>query len=239
VVEDANLPKPEPSSHVKKSEGNPEKQDQKSRPTAVPTLTADQLDLLRIKSIIAIDFDLLKEVNPDIIGWIYSENTSINYPIVQGSDNSYYLTHLPDKTTNKLGSIFVDFRNKANFSDDTTVIFGHNMLDNSMFASLEQYSHQDYYEEHKSIYIFQPDKIYRIDLFAGYVTKTSDINSLHQEFYSQEERDEFIKTSLERSTFESGITIHDSDKFVSLYTCTYDYLTTRYVLHGKLVQLTP
>ncbi len=75
-------------------------------PTPIPTLTADQLDLLRIQSLIEVDFDYLQDINPDIIGWIFMERENINYPIVQGGqDNYFYLTRLPDKTPNRLGGL--------------------------------------------------------------------------------------------------------------------------------------
>ncbi len=76
---------------------------------------------------------------PSAIGWIYNQGTTLDYPVVQGNDNEYYLKHLIDGTENKLGSIFMDSRNQANFSDDITVIYGHNLEDGSMFTSLEKY----------------------------------------------------------------------------------------------------
>jgi sortase B len=208
-------------------------------PTPIPTLTADQLDLLRIQSLIEVDFDYLQEINPDIVGWIFMENEKINYPIVQGTDNNYYLVRLPDKTWNRLGSIFMEYENKPDFSDDTTVLFGHNMLDESMFGSLKYYREQWYYDENPHMYIFAPHATYRLEIFAGYVVKEKDIGSLHQTFESIEEKRKFVADSILRSTFESNVHIDDDDRIVSLFTCTYDYADARYVVHGKLVQLTP
>lgn len=208
-------------------------------PTPIPTLTADQLDLLRIQSLIEVDFDYLQEINPDIVGWIFMENGKINYPIVQGTDNNYYLVRLPDKTWNRLGSIFMEYENKPDFSDDTTVLFGHNMLDESMFGSLKYYREQWYYDENPHMYIFAPHATYRLEIFAGYVVKEKDIGSLHQTFESIEEKRKFVADSILRSTFESNVHIDDDDRIVSLFTCTYDYADARYVVHGKLVQLTP
>lgn len=208
-------------------------------PTPVPTLTADQLDLLRIQQLIEIDFDYLKGVNPDIVGWIFMERENINYPIVLGPDNYFYLTRLPDKTPNRLGSIFMEYKNKPDFSDDTTVLFGHNMLDDSMFAPLEYYREQWYYDEHPSLYIFTPEDTFRLDVFAGYVVEAHDIDSLHQTINSIEEKREFVANSIMRSTFESNVQINDDDRFVSLFTCAYDYSDARYVVQTKLVKLTP
>jgi sortase B len=211
----------------------------KMTPTPIPTLTADQIDLFRINALIRIDFDYLQGVNTDIVGWIFMERENINYPIVKGQNNYFYLTHLPDKTPNRLGSIFMDFRNEPDFSDDTTVLFGHNMLDDSMFAPLENYREQWYYDEHPYLYIFTPDATYRVEVFAGYLVEANDIGSLHQSFESIEEKRDFVAKSILRSTFESNVHIDDDDRIVSLFTCAYDFSNARYVVHGKLVQLTP
>lgn len=208
-------------------------------PTPIPTLTANQLDLLRIQSLVEIDFEYLKELNPDIVGWIFMERENINYPVVLGPDNYYYLSRLPDRTPNRLGSIFMEHKNKPDFSDDTTVLFGHNMLDDSMFAPLEYYREQWYYDEHPSLYIFTPEATFRVDVFAGYVVEAHDIDSLHQKIHSIEEKRNFVANSIARSTFKSNVHIADDDRFVSLYTCNYDYTDSRYVVQGKLVKLTP
>ena len=211
----------------------------KMTPSPMPTLTGDQVDYLRIKSLIEIDFNYLKGINPDIVGWIFMEHENINYPVVLGEDNYYYLNHLPDRTVNRLGSIFMEYQNKADFSDDTTVLFGHNMLDDSMFAPLEYYREQWYYDEHPSLYIFTPDATYRVDVFAGYVVEAHDIKSLHQKFKNIEEKRDFVADAVARSTFVSNVHIADDDRFVSLYTCNYDYTNSRYVVHGKLVKISP
>ena len=98
------------------------------------------------------------------------ERENINYPIVLGPDNYFYLTRLPDKTPNRLGSIFMEYKNKPDFSDDTTVLFGHNMLDDSMFAPLEYYREQWYYDEHPSLYIFTPDDTFRLERICWFMS---------------------------------------------------------------------
>jgi len=86
-----------------------------------------------------IDFDALKAINPDIVGWLYCAGTPINYPLVQGSDNDYYLHHLYNRKPNKSGCLFIDFANVPDFTDHNTVIYGHNMKSGAMFAVLEKY----------------------------------------------------------------------------------------------------
>lgn len=207
-------------------------------PTATPTPSPDDLDLIRIRSLISVDFAELQKMNPEVVGWIFQEGTNINYPIMHGLDNTFYLNYLPDRTQNRLGSIFVNAQNQGNFSDDTTVVFGHNMQDSSMFASLEQYKQQAYLDQHPSLYIFTPTDVYRIDVFAGYVIGAHDIRSLHFNFRDRRERDKFVKESNERSVIHSAVQLEVDDQFISLITCSYDIYDARFMLNGKLVKLT-
>lgn len=79
-----------------------------------------------------VDFSVLREINPDIVAWIYIEGTKINYPIVQGGDNSYYLKHLFSGEWNGSGCIFLDFRNDTSFADRHSIIYGHHMKNGTM-----------------------------------------------------------------------------------------------------------
>ena len=89
-----------------------------------------------------VQFDELLKTNGDVIAWIYGANTHINYPVVQGSDNDYYLRHLLDGTWNDNGSIFMDCANSADFSDQNSLIYGHNMTSGAMFSNLVKYKQQ-------------------------------------------------------------------------------------------------
>lgn len=146
----------------KENKDDPKAKDQSSN-------TSDTDDISKID----IDFESLLRVNEDVVGWIYNENTPINYPIVQAGDNDYYLYRMIDKNYNGAGSIFMDYRNNKDFSDLNTLIYGHNMKNDSMFGTLSKYQNQEYYEEHPVIYIITPDQSYHMELMAGFVTPTS------------------------------------------------------------------
>ena len=89
-----------------------------------------------LETMAAINLEALRQVNPDVIGWVMIPDTKINYPILQGTDNDYYLGHTWQGVKNSVGSIFMEYRNTPDFTDYNTILYGHNMNDGSMFANL-------------------------------------------------------------------------------------------------------
>lgn len=184
---------------------------------------------------IEIDFNVLKNKNKDIVAWIYSEGTPINYPIAQAKDNDYYLRRLLDGTYNQSGTIFMDYKNNSNFEDYNTIIYGHNMKNDTMFGTLTNYKKQEYFNKHQSMYLFTENKNFKIEVFAGYITSSeSDIYNFPKSIDANEK---LIKTALEKSTFKSDVNVNSDDKIITLSTCSYDYENARYVLFGVLKEL--
>lgn len=184
---------------------------------------------------IEVNFDVLLEKNEDIIGWLYSEDTPINLPIVQSTDNDYYLRRLIDGTWNSSGTLFVDYRNAGDFSDNNTIIYGHNMKNKEMFGTLPYYKEQSYFNEHPVMWLLTPAGNYKIELVAGYVTSTtSNVYS-----FDQSEEDVFatVQQAVEKSTFRTDVEISQGDRFLTLSTCSYEYDNARYVLIGRLIPL--
>lgn len=93
-----------------------------------------------------VDFAALEGVNSDIVAWLYGADTGLNYPIVQAEDNDYYLYRLLDGTWNKNGTIFMDYVNRSDFSDQNTLVYGHHMKSGAMFGALVQYKKQEFYD---------------------------------------------------------------------------------------------
>lgn len=179
---------------------------------------------------IAVDFDELRKMNSDVVGWIYCANTKFNYPIVQTGDNEYYLHHLLDGTWNNNGTIFMDYRNSADFSDRNTMIHGHHMKSGAMFGELIQYKKQSFYDEHPYIYIMTEQQNYRLDLLAGcIVDSVSDI-------YTTELSDEMLYSCMSNSTFTPKVS-YQGGRIVTLSTCSYEYDDARYVVMGELVAI--
>lgn len=180
-----------------------------------------------------VDFEALKEINPDVVGWISIEGTNINYPVVQGPDNSYYMNRLFDGSANGAGSIFMDYRNEPDMSCRNTVLYGHNMKNGTMFHQITEYKQQDFYDQHPTALLMTPEGNYKIELIAGYVT---DLNSdaWKIEFAGDEEFSRWLADAMAQSTFISTIEPEAQDRVITLSTCSYEYADARYVLVGIL-----
>ncbi len=183
-----------------------------------------------------VDFTALAEINTDIGAWLYSPDTVINYPVVQGTDNEYYLYHLADGTYNRNGCLFIDCNNNDDFSDENTIIYGHHMASGKMFASLIQYAKQEYYEAHPVMYLTVRDSKYRLELFAGYTT-TADSSAYIMRFSDSHEFAEWMREVSGKSDFTANIRLTTDDRIVTLSTCAYSFQDARYVVHGRLVKL--
>ena len=184
-----------------------------------------------------IDWDSLKAIDPNVVAWIELPDSSIDYPVVHGSDNKWYLKHLINGKRNGAGTIFIDFNNSDDFSDKNTALYGHHMFDEPlMFAEIENYKSQSWYDTHKVIQIHTPDSEYDMYPVAGYRT-TGTGGYLKFAFTSDEEYLNYIKSFTDRSTFKSEETITANDRMILLSTCSYDVYDGRYVLIGKLVKV--
>lgn len=179
-----------------------------------------------------VDFTQLSEINPDIVGWIYIEGTDINYPIVQGLDNNYYLNHLFNGTYNSSGCIFLDAACAPDFSDRHSILYGHHMKDKSMFFGLMDYKRQAFYEEHPVALLVTPDAYYKVRFFSGYVSDTW--GNAWDLTFTQEEFSSWLDDIQGRSCFTADCTPTSQDRIVTLSTCSYEFDTAKFVLHGYI-----
>ena len=185
-------------------------------------------DDLNNKKEINVDFESLKKENKDIVGWIYLDDSNINYPVVQAWDNEYYLRRLLNGNYNICGTIFMDAENNANLTDRNTIIYGHNMKNGTMFADLIKNRKQEYYDTHKEILYCTPEKKYNLKLFAGL---TINDNSY---IYNYNIDSNKIKEIIKKSDFKTDIDVLPEDKIITLSTCAYEYENARYVVMGVL-----
>jgi len=181
---------------------------------------------------ITVDFEVLRQQSEAIRGWIYCPDTPINYPVVQGSDNRYYLRHMINGQPNQAGSIFLDYRNSSDLSDGYSLIHGHNLQDSAMFGTLPNYGDQAYYEAHPVVYLLTPTGNYVVELFAGF-TATSD-DKIYRIPATKQHRMELVEDCIARSDFVSQLVPKEGEQLLTLSTCSYAYDDARYVVIGVL-----
>ena len=204
-------------------------------PTDAVEGAAEETEPPREAAPIQVDFEALHQQNPDIIGWIYSPDTPINYPIAQSEDNSYYLRRLIDGTRNTAGTIFADFRNAPDFADRNTLVYGHNMKNNTMFGTLSEYRRQDYYENHSLLWLLTPGGSYKLEPLSGYITRAdSDSYTI---FETQEELRSYLDEAVAQSGFRTETDLDAVERIVTLSTCTYQGDDKRFILVCALTEL--
>lgn len=124
---------------------------------------------------VTVDFEELQKINPDIVAWIRIEGLGIDYPIVQGTDNEHYLHYTFRGEANVAGSIFLDYRNKADFSDSKIILYGHNMKNGSMFGSLKKYRDESVLLENQIVTIYLPgNKVWKFEVQECRIVNVND-----------------------------------------------------------------
>ncbi len=175
----------------------------------------------------------LNEAYPDAIGWLYIPNTNISYPVTQGNDNEYYLSHAYDGSSLKAGTIFLDYRCENRFMNPVNILYGHSMKNGTMFAGVLNFADSIYFESHRYGWLSTPETVYRIDFFSCAKTDCND------ELYDGNTPiSEWIPHICEKSVVLKGTDYADNDRFISLSTCSYEFENARTVLTGRLVEMT-
>lgn len=182
--------------------------------------------------VFSVDFDALLDYNSDIVGWIYSENTPISYPVVQTTDNKFYVRRGLEKQYLITGTIFADYRCGNVGEDENYVIYGHHMRNGTIFGSLEKYVTQEYYDAHPTFIYYTPDKAYNVEIFAGYVDDVS--SQFFKPSFYEGERERLISEAREKSGFVSNVEVGEDDEIMTFATCSYQFEDARFVLLGKI-----
>ena len=186
---------------------------------------------------IPVDFDYLKSENEDIIGWIQVDGTKIDYPVLYDTTyNLYYLNHNYKGTNTGYGSIFVLGENAGDFTDFNTVVYGHNMLDGSMFAQLHKFRNKEFFDSHGQIILYTPGRKLTYQVFAAY--RRDNLNIIvNNDFSTEELREEYIDSiyaSTDLALFNPEYPVTASDRIITLSTCIGNP-AYRYVVQGVLV----
>lgn len=203
--------------------------------TPVKVITiADEKNSSKETQYITADLGEIQKLNKEVKGWINIPFTNVNYPYVQHKDNSYYLNHSFDKSKNKAGWLFMDYRNNALELDDNTIIYGHNRLDGSMFGSLNNLTKKNYLNDTTEhiIYLSTDNYNYVFEIFSIYRIETTD-DYLKTTFKDHEFAD-WLSLVKKRSMYNFDVEVDESDKVITLSTC-YKHVK-KLVIHGKLIR---
>lgn len=174
----------------------------------------------------------LNNVYPDAVGWLYIPDSSVNYPIMQGGDNDFYLHHSYDGGSLKSGSIFLDYRCENRFMNHVNIVYGHNMGNGSMFAGLLKFADSSYFDSHRYGWIATPETVYRVDFFS--CAKADMNDKLYDGSMSVSQ---WIPHIADKSAVFRDTDFSEDDRFISLSTCSYEFENARTILTGKLVEM--
>lgn len=186
-----------------------------------------------------VNWEYLQSTNPDVVGWLFCADTNINYPVVQTSDNDYYLHRGFDKQPNTAGALFADYNAAIGITYSNFIIYGHNMKDGSMFASVEKYLDPSFYTQHPYMYFMTPNQNYRVELISAHIVE-STLDNYPGYFSGEQEYQNYLNNITSRSAFSTQAAVTTGYQLITLSTCDYsgNYNDPRCLLQGLLVPIT-
>lgn len=185
---------------------------------------------------INVDLQKLIDINDDVCGWIYMEDTVVSYPILQGPSNDFYLFRDYEKNYLVAGSIFLESTSARDFSDSHTIVYGHNMRNGSMFGSLDKFMDGQYRDEHPYIHILTADgQWHRYEIFSSYIADIDDGTfTIFND--NQQEYDKYLALCAQKNLYSNTTPPADGERILTLSTCTEDSDDyKRYVLQAKYI----
>lgn len=186
-------------------------------------------------SFLRVDFNPLKTVNPEVIGWIKVPGTNIDYPFVQTTNNQYYLIHSFDRSLNYGGWVWLDYRNHFSELDRNNILYAHNRKDKTLFGTLHNVLSSKWYSNPSNYEIkisgLEHNTIWRV--FSFYIIQTENYY-IQSDFTSDQEYQLFLDTIVKRSRYSFNEILTIQDKIVTLSTC--DSKDHKMVVHAKLIR---
>lgn len=189
-----------------------------------------------------IDFELLNEINTDIYAWIEMPGMEVDYPILQNAeDDLFYLSHTYDKSESESGAIYSESYNAKDFSDFHTVLYGHDMRNNTMFGSLLQLEDGGMMRRNNRILIYHPEKTLEYQVFAAYVFDSKHL-LLNYDFTQMQDREEYLKEivgacegkgAFDQELFE---TVDADSHILTLSTCYHGDARKRFLVQAVLLE---
>ena len=182
----------------------------------------------------------LKKENEDIIGWLEIPNTNINFPVVQGTDNQYYMTHTYKKENSKDGSIFLDKDYNWDLPSSNLLLYGHNNKNGNMFQGLLDYKEESYYKEHSTIKFTTVSEDSEYEILSVFLSRVyyKNENDVFRYYYfidaeNEEQYNYYIEESKKVSLYDTGKTAKFGEQLLTLSTCEYSQEDGRFVIVAK------
>lgn len=175
----------------------------------------------------------LKEDYPDAVGWITVPGTDVDYPFVQGKNNEYYLRRGIDGKYLYAGVPFLDYRCAADFSGENTILFGHNLRNDSMFGTLTRFKEQDFFDDHRYFYVFLEHDLICAEIIACLVVTPNQAPDVFEPEIDSDFAERCIRDA---RCSAAGLTFSDADRFITLATCDYERNNSRVILIGRITE---
>lgn len=179
-----------------------------------------------------VNWNKLKKINSDVIGWLYCPDTVIDYAVVQGSDNSKYLYTGVDGKWAGGGTLFVDCVNENPFKEPNTIIYGHHMKDGSKFHDLDLWQDENYLKKHPTFYLYTPNQNYELTVVGCQNIEATNTTVYGIPYTNENETEDFIELVKNGSVVKTAETesMNSSNCYVTLSTCAYTFKDARTIL---------
>lgn len=198
--------------------------------------SSEEYEVYKPNSTDNLSYKALRDLNKDVIGWIDVYGTKIDYPIVQGDDNAKYLNTTVLGEYSTAGSIFLDYRNKKDFSDFNNIIYGHYMAERKMFGDMEKFKDKDFFEKHKYAVIHRNEmSSIGVTFFAFIKTQGTD-QTIFSPAVSGQEKKTLVQYIYDKALFSRNIEMEANQNIILLDTCDLTVTNGRYILVGVITK---
>lgn len=178
-------------------------------------------------------FEQLQRINPEVIGWLEVYGTNIDYPVLQGEDDWKYINTDAKGEYSLTGSLFLSRKNKADFSDFNSIIYGHNMTPKIMFGNIKDFRDKDFFDEHKYGALFDGKEQFGLYFFAMLNVDAYD-TSIYR--VARSDREAYVEHLRSKALYVRDVQVGPDDRIVLLSTCSNIETNGRDILVGKLTR---
>lgn len=213
---------------------------QKEKQNPLDNIKIDTSQVVEDKTERMLQVEELKKENGDTIGWLEIPNTNINFPVMQGTDNEYYMTHTYKKEESKDGSIFLDKNYNWDLPSSNLLLYGHNNKNGNMFEGLLKYKEESYYKENPTIKFTTTKEDCEYEIIAVFLSRVYYKNekNVFRYYYfvnanNEEEYNEFVSNAKKSSIYDTGITAQYGEQLLTLSTCEYSQEDGRFAIVAK------